>query len=358
MAMEPNWWSFYIQRTDPLGYTYVKQTIAMNTCLYPLNQHTQSDWYLGSATTMRAMFAGAAAFNQPLPETFNTAKVKNVRAHLCWVQLDERRQILIFDSLLNPTYLSSDGCHVRRYSFQSGPFSLQYCQRYRCENIFVLSPTLWESGFLSLTHTNLIFRWVQCSTVQRPSINHYHRLILLQSPWWEYICVESNLMRRQILIIYSCRHIIDVWHVYWRHGLQSTAQFWYCQGWICENILSVQLDEAQNLNTLLPISDGPYVLQCSGFQSTTINIQYCQGWICECMFVTSPAGWQTRFWFLIPTYPNHIQMHLMFSGATAFNQPLPTFGTSHVETVSAYFCWVPNFRNETPGRQPILIFDS
>jgi len=40
----------------------------------------EPEQYLGSATNMRNMFEGAAAFNQPL--SFNTAEVENVSAYL------------------------------------------------------------------------------------------------------------------------------------------------------------------------------------------------------------------------------------------------------------------------------------
>ena len=60
---------------------------------------------------MRYMFSRAAAFNQPLL-TFDTAKVTDVSAYLCRVQLDEKPDS---DSLLIRNLLSDVG-HVLQSS--------------------------------------------------------------------------------------------------------------------------------------------------------------------------------------------------------------------------------------------------
>ena len=84
----------------------------------PTLQHTESEWCLGSATSMLFMFFNATAFNQPLPATFDTAKVENVSAYLCRVKLDETPDS---DLLFQP----SDGQHVRGCNgLQSGPIRL------------------------------------------------------------------------------------------------------------------------------------------------------------------------------------------------------------------------------------------
>ena len=148
---------------------------------------------------MDNMFYGASAFNQPL-STFDTAKVEDVSAYFCRVQLYEKPDT---DSLLLPN-LSSDVMDVPRCSgLQPTPVNIQYGCGYGCECISLLSPTWWETRFLSLIPTQIIFRWLACSSMQRPSINYCQHSIRLRLQVWVHICAESDLMRNQILIFDS-----------------------------------------------------------------------------------------------------------------------------------------------------------
>ena len=102
---------------------------------------------------MSWMFWNATAFNQPL-STFNTAKVEDVSVYLCGVQL------------------------------------------------------WWETGFWFPTSTQLTIRWVRCSAMHLPSINRYHHSILSRLRMWEHVFAESNLMRRQFLIIFYTTRLV------------------------------------------------------------------------------------------------------------------------------------------------------
>ncbi|EJK49505.1 hypothetical protein THAOC_31617 [Thalassiosira oceanica] len=78
------------------------------------------NWDTGSATTMTRMFWGASAFNQQLPETFDTSAVTDVSTYLCCVRLDGN-QILIScsnqtcyqmqDMFYNAAAFNQDLCH-------------------------------------------------------------------------------------------------------------------------------------------------------------------------------------------------------------------------------------------------------
>ena len=174
----------------------------MNTFFHSPNQLTEPEQWLGSATMMLYMFKGAAAFNQPLPETFDTSKVIDVRVSLR-VRLDEKP---VSDHFLPNFSSSSDAWHVLGCSGlrSTTTFGIRYFCGYGCECMFVLSPSWWYARFWLLIPTCFIIRCPTCSTVPRLSINHYlMHSILSMLNMWVHICVESNLMYARFWLPYS-----------------------------------------------------------------------------------------------------------------------------------------------------------
>ena len=119
----------------------------MNTFFHSPNQLTEPEQWLGSATMMLYMFKGAAAFNQPLPETFDTSKVIDVRVSLR-VRLDEKP---VSDHFLPNFSSSSDAWHVLGCSGlrSTTTFGIRYFCGYGCGCTFVLIPNLIRCQILT-----------------------------------------------------------------------------------------------------------------------------------------------------------------------------------------------------------------
>ena len=145
------------------------------------------------------------------------------------------------------------------------------------------------------------------------------------------------------IIIWSSLRICyrDGRHVLRCDGLRpTTAIIWHFQGYKCEWIFMMSptwwetriwFSTQPNLS-----SDGSNVLPCSGLQSTSVNIQYICGYKSECISLLSQLDEKPDSDSLLN--PTCYQMDSMFRHASAFNQPMPSFDTSAVTSVSVYIC--------------------
>ena len=138
---------------------------------------------------MYAMFYGATAINQPL-SSFDTAKVVDVSAFSCGVQLDEKP-----DSDFRLIPLLPDGYHVPVCcGLQSTTVGIWYFCGYKCECTFVPSPTWWDarSEFRLIPLLSDGFHVQRCDSLQSTTVNIWYFCgnkceftFVLGLTWWE-----------------------------------------------------------------------------------------------------------------------------------------------------------------------------